>query len=495
MSQINWDKIADSLTDDEAKYALQLKRRLNKLNYQTEAQKKFITFVKHMWPDFIEGEHHKVFAKQLENVATGKSKRLIVNMPPRHTKSEFASVFFPAWMMGLNSKLKIIQATHTTELATGFGRKCKALVHSPQFREIFPEVKISPESQAAGRWNTVEGGEYFAAGVGAAITGRGADLLIIDDPHSEQDALSSTSFEACYEWYTSGPRQRLQPGGSIVIVMTRWSTKDLTAEVLKMQSRKGADQWEVIEFPAIFEDDNVLWPGFWSREELEGVKSSLPVSKWNAQWLQKPTSDAASILKREWWQKWEDDDLPYCDYIIQSYDTAFLKSERADYSAITTWGIFTPNEDDSQCICLLNSEKGRWEFPTLKKKAYESYMEYDPDMVLIEAKASGLPLTQELRTMGIPVINFTPGGRRAGQDKIARANACAPLFESGKVYAPDTDWAEELIEECASFPNGDNDDLVDSTTQAILRFREGGFIVHPEDYLDEEITPRQFKYY
>ena len=300
----NVKKLLDGLTDEQAREALQLQQRLNTLDYQNKSQNTFIPFVKHMWPDFIEGQHHKIFAKQLERVATGESKRLIVNMPPRHTKSEFASVFFPAWMMGRNPKLKIIQATHTTELATGFGRKCKALVHSPQFREVFPEVKISPESQAAGRWNTVEGGEYFAAGVGAAITGRGADLLVIDDPHSEQDALSETSFDACYEWYTSGPRQRLQPGGSIVIVMTRWSTKDLTAQVLKMQSRKGADQWEVIEFPAIFEDDKVLWPGFWSREELEGVKSSLPISKWAAQWLQKPTSAEAAILKKEWWQVW-----------------------------------------------------------------------------------------------------------------------------------------------------------------------------------------------
>ena len=277
--------------------------------------------------------------------------------------------------------------------------------------------------------------------------------------------------------------------------MTRWSTKDLTAEVLKMQSRKGADQWEVIEFPAIFEDDKVLWPGFWTRDELEGVKASLPVSKWSAQWLQQPTSEEASILKREWWKVWEREDPPHCEYIIQSYDTAFLKSERADYSAITTWGVFYPTEDDGPNIILLNSEKGRWEFPTLKRKAHEHYIDYDPDMVLIEAKASGLPLTQELRNMGIPVVNFTPGGRRSGQDKVARANASAPMFESGLVWHPDTDWADELVEECASFPNGDHDDLVDSTTQAILRFREGGFVRYPEDEMDEESPPSQRIYY
>lgn len=488
-------KLLDGLTDEQAREALQLQQRLNTLDYQNKSQNTFIPFVKHMWPDFIEGEHHKIFAKQLERVATGESKRLIVNMPPRHTKSEFASIYFPAYMLGLNPKLKIIQATHTTELATGFGRKCKALVDSPDYKTIFEGTKVSPDSKAAGRWATTDGGEYFAAGVGAAITGRGADLLIIDDPHSEQDALSPTAMENCYEWYTSGPRQRLQPGGSIVVVMTRWSTKDLTAEVLKKQTETNSDQWEVVEFPAIFDDGNVLWPNFWSEEELLKVKSSLPVAKWNAQWLQKPTSAEGAIIKREWWKMWEEDDPPTCEYVLQSYDTAFLRSETADYSAISTWGVFYKDEDSGPSLILLDCKKGRWEFPDLKRIAMESFSEHNPDIVLIEAKASGLPLTQELRNMGIPVINFSPGGRRTGQDKVSRVHACAPMFESGLVWRPDFQWAEEMVEECASFPFGDNDDLVDSMSQAILRFREGGFIRHPSDEEWGEEPPRRKEYY
>ena len=216
-----------------------------------ESRSSFLTFVKKVWPDFIAGSHHKIFARKLEDVSRGKIKRLIINMPPRHTKSEFASNLFPAWMLGKNPKLKIIQTTHTAELSDGFGRKVKNLIMQDEFKEVFPDVKLAEDSKASGRFNTNKGGEYFAAGVGGAITGRGADLLIIDDPHSERDALSDKKMEDAYEWYTSGPRQRLQPGGSIVVVMTRWSVKDLTGKLLAKQTAESSDQWDVVEFPAI----------------------------------------------------------------------------------------------------------------------------------------------------------------------------------------------------------------------------------------------------
>ena len=214
-------------------------------------QENFMDFVKHMWPDFIEGEHHKIIAEKFNNLKSGKSKRLIVNMPPRHTKSEFASFLLPAWMIGNRPKLKIIQATHTAELAVRFGRKAKHLMDSEEYKEVFP-TRLQEDSKAAGRWQTAQGGEYFAVGVEGAVTGRGADLLIIDDPHSEQDAMNAKSLERAYEWYTSGPRQRLQPGGMIVLVMTRWNTKDLTGMLQAAQAADPkADQWEVVEFPAI----------------------------------------------------------------------------------------------------------------------------------------------------------------------------------------------------------------------------------------------------
>ena len=483
------------LTDAELE---QLSKHLDKykeLHERDELQGEFLKFVKHVWPSFIGGSHHKIFAEKLERVAKGELKRLIVNMPPRHTKSEFASYLFPAWVMGRDPHTKIIQATHTAELAVGFGRKVKNLLDSEIYRDVFPEIELARDAKASGRWSTNEGGEYYAVGVGGALAGRGANLCIIDDPVSEQDALSPTALDGIYEWYTSGPRQRLQPGGAIIIVMTRWSIRDLTAKVLQKQAEGGADQWEVVEFPAIFPDtDNVLWPEFWSRDELEGVRASIPVSKWNAQYLQNPTAEEGAIIKREWWNVWEADDPPPCEYIIQSYDTAFTKSDRADYSAITTWGIFYPDEGDEPAIILLDAEKGRWEFPELKDAALRLYKDYDPDMVLIEQKASGTPLTHELRQMGIPVSAFTPG---RGADKFSRMNACAPVFESGMVWSPESRWSEEVIEECAAFPNGEHDDLADSMTQAILRFRQGGFIRTRADYEDEDIHAyrRRREYY
>ena len=461
-----------------------IKEHLRKLNL---AEKRFIPFVKHVWPEFIEGDHHRKIAKKFEDIANGKIKRLIVNMPPRHTKSEFASYLFPAWMVGKNPKLKVIQTTHTGELAVRFGRKMKNLVDTNEFAQIFDECKIAADSKAAGRWETNKGGEYYAAGIGGAITGRGADLLIIDDPHSEQDALSDTALDSAYEWYTSGPRQRLQPGGSIVIVMTRWSTKDLTGQLLKAQTEPKADQWEVIEFPAILPSDKPVWPNYWKIEELESVKASLSESKWQAQWQQNPTSEEGSIIKREWWKKWEEDDIPDLVHVIQSYDTAFSKKETADFSAITTWGVFYPPNKGPHLI-LVDVEKGRWDFPELKKIALEQYKYWEPESVIVEQKASGTPLTHELRQIGVPVLNFTPS---KGNDKHVRVNSVAPIFEAGKVYIPDRRWAEEMIEECAAFPYGDHDDLVDSMTQAVLRFRQGNFVNLPSDFEDE---PRDTHY-
>jgi len=397
-------------------------------------------------------------------------------------------------MVGRNPKLKIIQATHTGELAIRFGRKAKNLIDSPDYHKIF-KTRLQEDSQAAGRWETAQGGEYFAAGVGGAITGRGADLLIIDDPHSEQDAMSPTAMENAYEWYTSGPRQRLQPGGKIILVMTRWSKKDLTGILLKNQKEIKGDQWEVVEFPAILDHGTkteAVWPEYWKLDELEKVKATLPVGKWNAQWMQRPTSEEGAIIKREWWRKWEKDYIPDLHYVIQSYDTAFLKKETADFSAITTWGVFYPNEDAPANLILIDAIKGRYEFPELRRLALDQYKYWNPESVIIEAKASGLPLTYELRQMDIPVQNFTPS---KGNDKHVRVNTCAPLFESGLIWAPDQKFAEEVIEECAAFPHGDHDDLVDSMTQAVMRFRQGGFLTHPEDYVDEKRAPSKFVYY
>ena len=474
---------------NEREYLL-AKLKLKQREKESLVKGDFLEFVKHMWPEFVEGYHHKIIAEKFNKLARGEIKRLIVNMPPRHTKSEFASNYLPAWMIGKNPNLKIIQTTHTAELAVRFGRKAKNLIDSPEYQEVF-QTRLQEDSKAAGRWETEGGGEYFAAGVGGAITGRGADLLIIDDPHKEQDAMSKEGFDKAYEWYTSGPRQRLQPGGSIVVVMTRWSTKDLTGCLLHGQKEVKGDQWELVEFPAILPSGLPVWPEYWKLDELEKVEATLPIAKWNAQWMQAPTAEEGAIIKREWWQDWPHDRPPATEFIIQSYDTAFLKKETADYSAITTWGMFRDDENQMHVI-LLDAEKDRFEFPELRRVAHESYLFWRPQMVLIEAKASGIPLTHELSRMGIPVVNYTPS---KGNDKHVRVNTVAPFFESGRVWAPmHKQYAQEVIEECAAFPNGSHDDYVDSMTQAIMRFRQGGFLLHPEDER-EEIKPREPRVY
>ena len=475
-------------SDEIMREILALEEAKRKLSVRDVAQNDFMAFVKHVYDGFIEGTHHKQVARQFEKLAVSPGSRIIVNMPPRHTKSEFASYLLPAWLIGKNPELKIIQTTHTAELAVRFGRKVRNLMELDIYREIFPDVDLRADSKAAGRWETGQGGEYFAAGVGGAVTGRGADLLIIDDPHSEQDALSDSALENAYEWYTSGPRQRLQPGGSIVVVMTRWSLKDLTGKLIRSQANDVmSDQWDVVEFPAILPSDNVLWPEFWNKDELLKVKASLSVGKWNAQWQQNPTAEEGAIIKKEWWNKWEKESIPPVSYIMQSYDTAFSKKETADYSAITTWGVFQPEEGGPDNIILMDAKRGRWDFPELKSQAMEEYDYWEPDMVLIEAKASGTPLTDELRIMGIPVVNYTPS---KGRDKHTRMHMVAPIFESGKVWAPERKFSEEVIEECAAFPNGEHDDFCDSMSMALIRYRKGGFLRLDSDEEEDEPMAR-----
>ena len=485
----------DTLPPGEKREILILLDELADARVRAEANDDFLAFVKEVWPAFIEGNHHRVMADAFNRIASGELKRLIINMPPRHTKSEFASHLFPAWYLGKFPDRKVIQTAHTAELAVGFGRKVRNLVGSGEYSKIFPGVALSVDSKAAGRWKTNKEGDYFAIGVGGAVTGKGADILIVDDPHSEQEAAMNDPdvYNKTYEWYTSGPRQRLQPGGAICLVMTRWSTKDLTGSILKASiERGGADEWEIIELPAILPSGKPLWPGFWPLDQLESLRAELPVPKWSAQYQQDPTSEEGAIIKREWWKEWKEKKPPSCEFVIQSWDTAFLAKETADYSACTTWGVFY-TEDGEAKIVLLDALQERLEFPDLKVRAYEMYKEYDPDAFIVEAKAAGSPLIFELRRIGIPVAEYTPG---RGKDKVARVNAVSDLFFSGHVYAPKTRWAEEVIEQFAAFPYGDHDDLVDSSTQALMRFRQGGFISMHSDYpMDELIPGRKADYY
>jgi predicted phage terminase large subunit-like protein len=468
----------------------ELKRRQDRELAQTN----FLAFVKAVWPTFIYGRHHARMAQEFEKVVDGDNKRLIINLGPRHSKSELSSYLLPAWFLGKYPDKKVIQCSHTAELAVGFGRKVRNLVGSPAYQEIFPGVELQMDSKAAGRWNTSAGGSYFAIGVSGAVTGLGADILIIDDPHSEQEAAIAANnpevYDKVYEWFTSGPRQRLQPGGSIILVQTRWSLRDLTGQVRQKELEGGGDTWRTVELPAILPSGQPLWPEFWTLKELEATRNAISVSKWQAQYQQDPTSEEGALIKREWWRRWESSTPPPTDFIMQGWDTAFEKHNRADYSACITWGIFYhPDETGvSQAnIIMLDAKRDRLEFPELKQQVLEEYKYWEPDCLLIEKKASGAPLIYELRSMGIAVSDFTP---TRGNDKISRMNAVTDIFASGRVWAPNTRWADEVIEEVAAFPAGQNDDFCDVVSMCIARFRKGGFI---STTLDKQDEPEEFR--
>jgi predicted phage terminase large subunit-like protein len=469
------------MPDKQKRRTLELLKQYDAQMTQSLGKESFLDFINHVYPGYKVGPHHLKLIQIFEDIAAGKKKRVIVNIAPRHGKSELISYLAPAWFLGKYPQKKIIMGSHTADLAVNFGRRVRNLVGSEAYKGIFPQVELQSDSKSASRWGTNFNGEYFAIGVGGALAGRGADLFIIDDPHSEQEAKTGRPdvFLPAWEWFQSGPLQRLMPGGAIIIVMTRWSKLDLTGMIVQQTERnEDVDPWEVVEFPAIKDDGTALWPEFWDVEELLSKKAALDIRYWNAQYMQQPTSEEGALIKREWWKIWEKDDPPECEFIIMSLDAAQEATNRADYNALTTWGVFYNEETQNFAIILLNAIKKRMEYPELKKLVLEEYKEWQPDAFMVEKKSNGSALYQEFRRMGVPVGEFTPG---KGQDKIARVNAVSDLFASGIVYAPDHRWAKEVIEECNDFPAGTNDDLVDSTTLALLRFRQGGFLRLPTD--------------
>ena len=451
-----------------------------------------IEFAKRIYPGFKVGPHHRKLAKIFQDVVDGHKKRVIINIAPRMGKSEFSSYLFPAYFLGNYPEKKIIMGTHTAGLSEDFGRRVRNLIESEEYNELFPETVVADDQKAAGKWSTGAGGQYYAAGVGGALAGRGADLFVIDDPHSEQDVKSNSrlAFDTAWSWFQTGPLQRLMPGGAIIVIMTRWSLLDLTGRLLDYQIKNpNTIPWELVELPAILHEDTdkekSLWPEQWPLEALKNTKASIDPRYWNAQYMQNPTSDMSAVIGRKDWKIWELDDPPNVEYVIQSWDTAFETSNTADYSACTTWGVWYNNEDKgSPNLILLDAFKDRMTFPELKATALKHYKEWTPDAFIVEKKAAGAPLIQELRRVGIPVQEFSPS---RGNDKMVRLNAVADLFTSGKVWAPDTRWAREVVEEVASFPVGENDDYVDTVSQALLRYRQGGFISLDSDEKDDDL--------
>lgn len=460
------------------------------------AQNDFLAFIAAVDANYKFGTHLKRLGALLMQVEQGQKDRIAVSMAPRMGKSQMISIYYPAWYLGRNPTHKVIVASHTAELAVDMARKVRNLMQTAEYRAIFPKVTIASDAKAAGKWNTTQGGEYFAIGRGGALAGRGADLVIADDPLSEQDITAGNfdSLDALYEWFSAGLRTRLMPGGKICILHTRWHQRDLIGRLIKdAATNPNGDQYEIFEFPAILNEGSTdpdnppksLWPEQWPLEALLRTKASMShiLWQWNAQYMQNPTASESAIIKREWIKWWPHDDPPNVSFIVQSYDTALTTKDRSDYSVCHTWGVFFNEEDDSTNAILLNKVKGKWEFPELKQMALEQYQQWEPDSVIVEAKASGQPLIDEMRRSGLFVQDYSPG---KGQDKIARLNSVADMFASGHVWFPETHWAQATVEEIVSFPSGEHDDEVDAMTLALARIRKGGLLPLRTDNEDND---------
>ena len=488
-------------------------------------RRRLLPFVYRNVKDYDAGWIHQEICEKLEkfeqDILDRKSPRLMLFMPPRHGKSELASTQFPAWFLGRNPAKEVISCSYASGLAMTFSRKVRELLRNPRYQSVFPDTILGKDSQSTEHWETNVGGGYLAAGVGGPITGHGADALIIDDPvKNRADAESPTERNRVWDWYSSTAYTRLMPGGGVLLILTRWHTDDLAGRLLYEMQHNG-EQWEIVVYPAIAvhnelyrKEGEALHPSRYDLTALQRIKKATVARDWGALYQQQPSTEEGAILKRSYWNRWVKKEPPKCEYVIQSYDTAYSKNETADFSVITTWGLFYPEGNysehelaegfEGECIfdgdeahmILLDAVKGRWGFPELKDQAYQLYAYWKPDSVVIEGRATGTPLAHEMRKTGIPVQTYTPSRGAIGSpnNKIARVHAVSDVFASAVMWAPKTEFADDLIEECHRFPAGRYDDQLDSTVQAVTRFRQGGFIRLITDD-DVDFTPRAKRVY
>ncbi len=482
------------------------------------AQENFLKFIQYMNPLFVTSRHHEVIAEKLEYVESGDIRRLIVCMPPRSGKSLMVSEYFPAWFLGRHPDQQVLAVSYGIDLAKTWGKRVRDMIDSSEYQGIF-DLEISKSTKAADRWETTKGGIYNASGVTGGIAGKGAHLGLIDDPLNEQDAYSKAAREHVTRWYPGGFLSRLMPGGRICMLSTRWNEEDLVGFVLREAEENPEQvQWELLSIPALLDDegakmlgypeDTTFWPvdenmvdkaqlAGWPTIELKEKKASLPDYQWQALYMQRPSAVEGAIIKRNDWQRWMSKEPPECQYIVLSCDTAFGTTEASDYSALIVWGVFADPklepedvQPQDQHFIALSSQKGRWEYPDLRRKVIEIYKEYKPDIILIEKKASGQSLIQDLQRTLLPVYAYQPD-----KDKVARAHACAPAFHQERVWVPTNlkseYWVNQLIDECARFSGtgAARDDLVDATTQAILWVRDNLLLQFESDqYAEEEPT-------
>lgn len=463
-------------------------------------------FTKSSWPtiepgrDFHDNWHIDAISEHLQAVVEGDIKRLIINIPPRHMKSISVAVALPAWTWTIQPEKRFLFASYASSLSVRDSVKCRRLISSPWYQHHFGDkFDLTGDQNQKQRFENDKTGMRIATSVDGALTGEGGDIIVIDDPHNVREAESSAVREGVLDWWDQAMQTRLNDPktGAFVIIMQRVHENDLTGHILANEH----DDWDHLCLPARYEighpsetksslsftdprtkEGELLWPERIDEQTLANLERSLGTYAAAGQLQQRPMPKGGGILRAEWWVPWESDDLPEIEYVMQSYDTAFSTKEKSSYSARTTWGVFRKNGQIN--VIVIEMWYDRVTYPELRTLAQEAYEEWQPDAVMIEKKASGQSLLQDLRMAGVPVIEYNPD-----RDKEARAHASSALLEDGRIYFPaNKKWAKDLIDICAAFPAGDNDDIVDTCTQAWLRLRKGWFISHSTDYEDDEPT-------
>lgn len=490
----------------------------------------FLHYTSLIAPWFVIEEVHILIAQAFDKLAFSDLDRLMLFLAPRAGKSELTSKLLPSWWAGLYPTDQILHTSYAGTLVEQFGRQIRNMLLLDAYKSLFPDTALSKDSKAAAQWATTQGGIYNAAGVGAGIAGKGFNLGLIDDPISEQDMFSSTVMARVWDWYGAGFYTRRQPErNKIVVTMTRWNVADLAGQLLAASATEiDADNWEIIKVPALITEEiaqkltaiaadpiykefldkgkhpypivynkgDSFSPRRWPLKELLRTKAQQTKKVWASLYMQEPYEEGGGILPRAAWRKWTHEYLPTCDYILQSYDTAFEITEVNDYTVRTTWGLFRRPEDGKYACILLERMRKRLTFPELRADAWESFQEYQPDRVIIEKKASGHSLIQELRKRGVPITAIN-----VKSSKLVRAHVSAIVLEQGFVYYVARNWADEVLDECAAFPNARFDDVTDSCVQAWLYLRKTFHLqLTEEDYSGEDGTdardaPRHRRYF
>lgn len=419
-----------------------------------QSRKDLLTFTEYTQPGYVIGEHHKLICGALEAVERGDMRRLMIFMPPRHGKSELASKKFPAWYLGRNPSRQIIGASYNSDLATDFGREVRNIVNSPEYQQIF-QTRLAQDSTAANRWNTSKKGAYVAAGVGTAITGRGAHLGIIDDPFKDrEEADSENRREAVWKWYQSTFRTRLMPGGAILLIQTRWHDDDLAGRIL---NSGGADEWEVLSLPAINDSGEALWPEWWPVSELEGLRRDIGEREWSALYQQKPQPDEGVFFKREWFQRY--DTLPTGVRYYGTSDYAVTEG-KGDFTELSVWAT-----DAQTGLYLVDNWSGQTAADTWIERELDLIEKYQP---LIWAGEAG-PIRKSVepfqarreRERGVFCRReWVPSVK----DKPTRARSFQALAAAGRVHLPNTEAGERALDQLLRFPAGVYDDFVDTAS-------------------------------